>query len=93
LFVEDDEYCIVSAPFGPRPGFSGLTKAEVEVAQMAVNGFSNRRIALARGSSERTVANQMASVLQKLGASSRVQIAARLGESHGAAGDDANERL
>ena len=78
--VERDEYCVVSAPFGPKPGVSGLTAAEVEVAKLAVSGLSNREIAEKRGSSVRTVANQMAAVLQKLGATSRVQVAARLGE-------------
>lgn len=80
--VEGDEYCVVSAPFQPEAGFSGLTAAEVEVAKLAVSGLSNRAIAERRGSSVRTVANQMAAVLQKLNATSRVQVAARLGE-HG----------
>jgi DNA-binding NarL/FixJ family response regulator len=78
--VERDEYCVVSAPFEPSPGFLGLTAAEVEVAKLAVSGLSNRAIAEKRGSSVRTVANQMAAVLQKLGATSRIQVAARLGE-------------
>jgi DNA-binding CsgD family transcriptional regulator len=80
LFVEDDEYCIVSAPFGAGADSSGLTAAESEVARLAMDGFSNRAIAEMRGSAVRTVANQMASILQKLGAMSRVHIAARLGE-------------
>lgn len=80
FLVHTDEYCVVSAPFGPKPGVSGLTKAEVEVAKLAVAGLSNRAIAEQRGSSVRTVANQMAAILQKLGATSRVQVAARLGD-------------
>lgn len=80
--VGRDEYCVVSVPFEPAPGFLGLTAAEIEVAKLAVSGLSNRAIAEKRGSSVRTVANQMASVLQKLGATSRVQVAARLGEPH-----------
>jgi DNA-binding NarL/FixJ family response regulator len=75
-----DEYCVVSAPFEPEAGFLGLTAAEVEVAKLAISGLSNRAIAERRGSSVRTVANQMAAVLQKLGATSRIQVAARLGE-------------
>lgn len=80
FIVDGDEYCVVSAPFQPQPGFSGLTAAEVEVAKLAVSGLSNQAIAEKRGSSVRTVANQMAAVLQKLNATSRVQVAARLGE-------------
>jgi DNA-binding NarL/FixJ family response regulator len=78
--VDHDEYCVVSAPFEPAAGFLGLTAAEVEVAKLAISGLSNRAIAERRGSSVRTVANQMAAVLQKLGATSRIQVAARLGE-------------
>jgi DNA-binding NarL/FixJ family response regulator len=78
--VDHDEYCVVSAPFEPEAGFLGLTGAEVEVAKLAISGLSNRAIAERRGSSVRTVANQMAAVLQKLGATSRIQVAARFGE-------------
>jgi len=55
-----------------------LTGAENEVATLAAQGWSNQRIALARGSHSRTVANQLASILRKLGLQSRVQLALHL---------------
>ena len=54
---------------------SRLTPAELEVARCAVAGMSNRAIARWRSSSTRTVANQIASVFQKLGVGSRAQLA------------------
>lgn len=56
-----------------------LTESEVEVAKLVAVGLSNAEIAAARRRSERTVANQVASVLNKLGAASRHQIARVLG--------------
>lgn len=55
-----------------------LTSAENEVATLAAQGWSNQRIALARGSHSRTVANQLASILRKLGLHSRAQLALHL---------------
>ncbi|OQX67214.1 MAG: hypothetical protein B6A08_16625 [Sorangiineae bacterium NIC37A_2] len=54
-----------------------LTQAERDVLKHVIAGQSNRQIAEHRGSSERTVANQIAALLRKLGASSRVDCAAR----------------
>lgn len=51
-----------------------LTDAELDVATLAAAGCSNAEIARQRGSAEPTVANQMASVLRKLGLRSRVDL-------------------
>ena len=48
-----------------------LTAAEAAVYALLVEGATNARIAEVRGTSERTVANQVASILRKLGAGSR----------------------
>jgi DNA-binding CsgD family transcriptional regulator len=48
-----------------------LTAAERDVLDLLVEGKSNREIADTRGRSERTVANQVASILAKTGCSSR----------------------
>lgn len=56
----------------------GLTKAEADVARLAVQGLSNKQIAVRRGTSARTVANQMASLFRKLGLASRPELLARL---------------
>lgn len=54
-----------------------LSPAETEVAQLALSGLTNSQIAERRGTSARTVANQMASLLRKLGVASRRELAVR----------------
>jgi DNA-binding NarL/FixJ family response regulator len=53
-----------------------LTNAEQDVLRHLAGGDTNAKIAAARGSSTRTVANQVASVLRKLGLPSRTAAAA-----------------
>lgn len=60
---------------------SALSPAEIEVARMAIGGLSNAKIAEHRGTSVRTVANQMASLLRKLGLSTRRELAVRYARS------------
>jgi DNA-binding NarL/FixJ family response regulator len=55
-----------------------LSDAERTVVLDLVDGASRRDIALARGTSERTVANQMASIFRKLRVGSRVELLAAL---------------
>ena len=55
-----------------------LTRAEEEVARAAIGGLSNAEIATMRGRSERTIANQLASIFRKLGVTSRAELAAVL---------------
>jgi DNA-binding NarL/FixJ family response regulator len=62
----------------PRPLSSAVTPAERDVAGWLRRGLSNREIAQKRGTSLRTVANQIASLMRKLGADSRVQLALRV---------------
>jgi DNA-binding NarL/FixJ family response regulator len=57
--------------------FDALTKAERVVARLALQGLSNREIAEVRGTSIRTVANQVASLLARLEVTSRRELAAR----------------
>jgi DNA-binding NarL/FixJ family response regulator len=54
-----------------------LTPAERQVVLAVLAGFSNADIAQARGSSPRTVANQLAAIFRKLGVRSRAELAAR----------------
>jgi DNA-binding CsgD family transcriptional regulator len=68
-------YVLLSFPRAPS-ATSGLTPAEREVALAVLAGLSNADIARARGSSARTVANQVASVFRKLGVRSRAELAA-----------------
>jgi DNA-binding NarL/FixJ family response regulator len=60
-------------------GAEALTAAESEIVVALLAGKSNRDIARARGTSQRTIANQVANVLRKLGVRSRIELAAHLG--------------
>ena len=63
-------------PIPPRPELEvRLSSAETDVAWMVCDGLSNRDIALSRGTAERTVANQVASIFSKLGVSRRFDVA------------------
>jgi DNA-binding CsgD family transcriptional regulator len=55
-----------------------LTSAERDVVRRVLGGASNAQIARARGSSPRTVANQLVSIFRKLGIFSRTELAQRL---------------
>jgi DNA-binding CsgD family transcriptional regulator len=52
-----------------------LTPAENEVARLAVEGHSSAEIAALRGTSVRTVDNQLGSIYTKLGLNSRAELA------------------
>lgn len=66
----------VNVAADPRPddALHRLSASEREVLVKVVAGATNREIARARGVSERTVANQMASLLRKLDATSRFEL-------------------
>ena len=53
-----------------------LSQGEREVAGLLLDGLSNAEIAEIRGTSTRTVANQVASIFKKLGVRSRTELAA-----------------
>lgn len=84
---------------------TNLTFAEREVARLIMLGHSNAEIARTRRCSPKTVANQVATIFQKLGADSRVAVAAKLAGTcadqeivpgateAGSAGDDARAQL
>lgn len=58
------------------PQWKDLTAAEEHVVALVLEGLSNAQIARRRGTRERTVANQLASIFRKLGVSSRSELAA-----------------
>jgi DNA-binding NarL/FixJ family response regulator len=62
-----------------------LTPAEAAVLQLIVEGASNAEISRARSTSVRTVANQVASLLRKLNATSRFDLVRRYGAQRGRA--------
>jgi len=74
----DVQCAVLSVPLQECAAMNALTRAEREVAALAAAGLSNLAIARCRGRAIRTVANQMASILHKLGVASRYELAARL---------------
>lgn len=72
----DERYVLLSWSMSPPANWDLLTGAELQVAAALVEGASNRQIATSRGSSVRTVANQVASIFRKLGVRSRGELAA-----------------
>jgi DNA-binding NarL/FixJ family response regulator len=76
LRVGDEELLVIGLPLSSRDDAEAarLTKVELQVAKLAAAGLSNAEIAAVRRRSERTVANQMASILRKAGVSSRHQL-------------------
>jgi DNA-binding NarL/FixJ family response regulator len=60
-----------------------LTSAENAVVQLFLQGQTLRAIGLSRGSSVRTVANQVQSVYRKLGVNSRAELVRKLGGAGG----------
>jgi len=69
-----EEFIVFSEPVAPRP-CDGLTPSEKEILTDVARGRSNAAIARARGTSVRTVANQIAGLFRKIGASSRAELA------------------
>lgn len=61
----------------------GLSVSERDIAAALTSGQTNGQIAHARGTSSRTVANQVASVFRKLGVSSRAEL---ISKGHGGGG-------
>lgn len=74
----DDEYAVFAWDAEPVQQVS-LTAAERDVLGQITAGASNEQIARARKSSVRTVANQVAALLRKLGADSRFDLIRRFG--------------
>lgn len=71
----DRSFAVVSFPVPARTP-APLSAAEADVLELLLAGGSNREIAQARGTCERTVANQVASLFRKLGVGSRSELAA-----------------
>ena len=59
-----------------------LTPREVEVTQLVANGLSNKAVAARLDVKEQTVKNHLASVMRKLGARNRVEVALKARKRH-----------
>jgi DNA-binding CsgD family transcriptional regulator len=69
--IGGDEYVILEFPEQKLDAPSGLSNAEREVVRGVIAGKSNAQIGRERGTSARTVANQLRSVYAKLNISGR----------------------
>ena len=75
LESEDGELAVLSFTL-PGDNAISLSSAESDVARHILAGRSNSEIAVLRRCSTRTVANQVASLFQKLGVRSRLELVA-----------------
>lgn len=73
------EYAVLSCSLSPVELPKSLSRAEREVATAIALGCSNAGIARRRGTSIRTVENQIYGIFRKLGVGSRSELAAYLG--------------
>jgi two-component system nitrate/nitrite response regulator NarL len=62
-------------PSVPSPGMGSLAAREAQVANLVAEGLSNRDVAVRLGLSEHTVANYLFRIYNKLGISSRIELA------------------
>ena len=76
--LHDSVLAVLTMPLVEGSPLAKLSPAERHVATLAARGLSNAAIAHQRGKSDRTIANQMASILQKLGVGSRYELTALL---------------
>jgi DNA-binding CsgD family transcriptional regulator len=73
--VGGEELLVFRVPLKRIALHESLSDAEREVAALALAGLSNSEIGRRRGTSGRTVANQMATIFRKLGVGSRSELA------------------
>lgn len=72
----DEKLVSLRCDIPPRPEIEvRLSSAETHVAWLVCDGLSNRDIAIERGTAERTVANQVASIFNKLDVCRRFELA------------------
>ena len=69
-----DTFAILSCPMDELPLPDSLSAAEKEVCLLLLAGATNAEVAERRRTAVRTVANQVASILRKLGAGSRSEL-------------------
>ena len=85
--LEGEPMLVAAAPLVIEERLAPLSPAEREVALLAAQGATNAAIGARRESAERTVANQMRAVFEKLGVHSRAELAAVLARAQGPAAE------
>jgi DNA-binding NarL/FixJ family response regulator len=68
---------VISVEVPARSLRARLSRSEWEVARLAIEGHTHVEIAQARGTSVRTIANQLAAVFEKLGTFGRAELRAQ----------------
>ena len=76
--IGGERMLVGSHPLLDESTLASLSPAEREIALALVAGSTTADVAERRGTAERTVANQIASIFDKLGIHSRIELAARL---------------
>jgi DNA-binding NarL/FixJ family response regulator len=74
IVLGDDEFLLLAWPLSTPQLPPRLTRAERQIARLLLDGLSNPEIARRRATSVSTVANQVASLLSKLGVRSRLEL-------------------
>ena len=74
LEIDGTELFLLGTPSLSKCLPDDLTHAEKDVAALVLEGMSNREIALTRGTSVRTIANQVAAIFRKLRVTARVEL-------------------
>jgi DNA-binding CsgD family transcriptional regulator len=72
------DFLVVSLPGGEPDLLATLAPAERDIVRGVLAGRSNAEIARGRGTSPRTVANQLAALFRKLGVGSRAELVKRV---------------
>lgn len=81
--VGGEELLVIEAPGSPEVPDVHLTEAEREVLAGVVDGLDNEQLARERGVSKSTIANQIATLMRKLGVGSRWELVARVTGARG----------
>lgn len=90
LTFDGEQWMVISYTPARPPELAALTASELAVMERWVEGLSIRRIALERGVSTRTIANQIASIYAKFGVGSRSELVTLLHDLHARTPRDAS---
>jgi DNA-binding CsgD family transcriptional regulator len=77
MTIGGEELAVIAFPLPETACDPRLSPAERAVLERVIRGESNSEIARARKTSPRTVANQLASIFQKVGVGSRRELVTR----------------
>ncbi len=79
VILDDIELLVLDLPkpTHEHEAFKVPSESERAIAKALIRGLSNRQVAAARGTSLKTVANQVRTIFTKLGVVSRFELTAR----------------